>query len=119
MPKASSFVKPKFLSADDVREFGDDGRVTQIVASRAVRVGNEQRLAVAFAGIDRQYVCNQHNLETLIEMHGGDDDTLHWKGTAVRIYVDENVLFDNQQVGGIMIEAAPTEAKRGIFGGAK
>lgn len=119
MPRASRFLKPKFLTATDVREFGSDGRETTITTTKVVRVAGEEKLVVFFADIERGYVCNQNNLEALLEMHGGDDDTAHWTGTSVHVYVDESILFSDQQVGGIVIEQSSKEVKRTLFGSKK
>ena len=69
----------------------------------------ENKPVLYFQGKEKGLVLNVGNAQSIVEIVG-DDETDNWTGHKVQLYVDPNVMFGKQKVGGIRIGAPPASA---------
>jgi hypothetical protein len=105
MPKTSEMRESKFLKQTDV------GRAVLWTVHGCERVNvaqegaePEHKWALTFEESDKPLVLNFTNIQ-LCEKVFGSDDTDHWKGKKVVLYVDPNVSYAGKIVGGIRVRA--------------
>jgi len=65
--------------------------------------GNETKNILHFNGDVKQMILNRTNAEFLVAAFGDDSD--HWLGKTVEIYVDPNVMFGGKRIGGVRVRA--------------
>ena len=100
MPKVSEMIVSKFLKKDDI-----DDEV--IVTLKGVKLedmpgdSNEQRWVLSFRELPKGLVLNTTTIRVLEKSFGGNSDD--WVGKKVALYVDENVQFKGQIVGGLRL----------------
>jgi len=100
MPKVSEMIVSKFLRKEDL----DDDLV---VTCKAVTLedmpgdGREQRWVLAFRELPKGLVLNSTMIRVLAKAFG--DDSADWSGQKVTLYVDPNVAFKGQVVGGLRV----------------
>ncbi len=106
MPKVSEMIQSKFLRKDDV---DDDVIVTIKDVSLEDMPGDsgEQRWVLAFRELPKGLVLNTTSIRVLEKAFGQDSDD--WRGQKVSLYVDPNVSFKGQVVGGLRLR--PLKAK--------
>ena len=106
MPKVSEMIQSKFLRKDDV---DDDVIVTIKDVSLEDMPGDsgEQRWVLAFRELPQGLVLNTTSIRVLEKAFGQDSDD--WRGQKVSLYVDPNVSFKGQVVGGLRLR--PLKAK--------
>ena len=106
MPKVSEMIQSKFLRKDDV---DDDVIVTIKDVSLGDMPGDsgEQRWVLAFRELPKGLVLNTTSIRVLEKAFGQDSDD--WRGQKVSLYVDPNVSFKGQVVGGLRLR--PLKAK--------
>lgn len=103
--KASSMLESKYLKQSDV-----DGEV--LVTVRGVKRVNvarddeepEYRWTVKFQEFEKPMVLNATNIKRMAKALG--DDTDDWIGGNVLLYVDPDIEFGGNVVGGLRIKAA-------------
>ena len=80
--------------------------VATLVDVRAEQVQGEtkRKLVAAFSDIAKPLILNQENIKTLASLFGTHNASA-WRGT-VTVYVDPNVKYRNEAIGGIRIKAA-------------
>ncbi len=95
-----SFLKQEDLQGREVRV------VVEYVAIEEIKSedGKEKKLVAHFVGKDKGLVLNRTTCESL-EAITGTDDTDHWQGAAIVLYVDPTVKFGPKTVGGIRVKA--------------
>jgi hypothetical protein len=100
MPKVSEMIVSKFLRKEDVDE--------ELVATiKTVKLedmpgdGDEQRWVLFFRELPKGLVLNTTTIRVLEKAYGGDSD--HWTGKKAALYVDPNVSFKGQVVGGLRL----------------
>ena len=106
MPKASQMIESKYLKKEDV-----DGEV--IVTIAKIGQGNvamedkpvEMKWMIRFKEFPKPMVLNSTNIQLLVKACGSDD-TDDWIGKEIILYVDDNVSFGGQLVGGIRVKSA-------------
>lgn len=103
--RLSKFLKEPWLRKQDIESMTDEERSTTITRVYTKRVGQEDRLIVSFATIDRHLPLNQANLKELVTACGGTDDATEFLGLRVELYIDEGVEYQGEAVGGIRLEA--------------
>jgi hypothetical protein len=106
MAKASRFLKEKFLNVRALEALGDKERVATISHVTIKRMRDGQRLVVYFTEAIPPLPLNETRVAQLIELHGGDDDTDHWRGSKVRLDIDPSVEYRGDVVGSITINPA-------------
>lgn len=106
MPKVSEMIQSKFLRKDDV---DDDVIVTIKDVSLEDMPGDsgDQRWVLAFRELPKGLVLNTTSIRVLEKAFGQDSDD--WRGQKVSLYVDPNVSFKGQVVGGLRLR--PLKAK--------
>lgn len=105
MPKTSEMRESKFLKKEDV------GRGALVTIASCVKknvaaegADPEQKWCLTFQELDKPLVLNVTNTMTL-EQILGSDDTDHWIGKRVVLYIDPNVMYAGQIKGGIRVRA--------------
>ena len=108
MPKVSEMIVSKFLRKEDLED-GDDLIVTvkRIALEDMPGDQNEQRWTCYFRELPKALVLNTTSIRTLEKAYGSDTDD--WIGKRVTLYVDPNVSFRGQVVGGLRLR--PVKAK--------
>lgn len=112
MPRVNDMLDSKYLKQSDVSE---DTIVTvrKIGRVNLAKEGEppEEKWAVMFKEFNKPMLLNSTNIK-LLEKACGSDDTDDWVGKEVILYVDENVSFGGQVVGGLRIRKQRTEPAR-------
>jgi hypothetical protein len=101
MPKVSEMITSKFLRKEDF----DEDQVCTIKGVRLEDLGQadkpESRWVIYFKERDKGMVLNVTTIRVLESAFG--DDTDHWIGNRVMVYVDPNVSFQGRVVGGLRL----------------
>ena len=105
MPKTSEMRESKFLKQSDVGK----AVLWTIHGCERVNVAKEgaepeYKWALNFHESDKPLVLNSTNIQ-LCERIFGSDDTDHWNGKKVVLYVDPTVSYGGKVVGGIRVRA--------------
>lgn len=105
MPKTSEMRESKFLKQTDVGR----GLLVTVTACKAYNVAQEgaepeHKWCLVFSEIDKPLVLNATNIQ-LCERIFGSDDTDHWTGKKLVLYVDPNVSYAGKLTGGIRVRA--------------
>lgn len=114
MPRATDFLGANCINVRDVQDFDGDEFVGVVKSVEARTMGDRQKLIVYFEDMPKGLALNQENLEAMIALAGGEDDTDRWAGLSVRVYIDPNVVYMGRRVGGIRVsepESPPAKAK--------
>lgn len=98
MPKTSEMIVSKFLRKED---FDEDQVCTIKTVSLEEVAQGESKWVVFFRERDKGMVLNLTSIKVLEQAFG--DDTDHWIGNKVMIYVDPNVSFQGRVVGGLRL----------------
>lgn len=100
MPKVSEMISSKFLRKEDIE---DDIVVTAKHVALEDMPGDdgEKRWVLSFRELSKGLVLNTTTIRTLEKAYGGDTDG--WVGKKVTLYVDPNVSFRGQVVGGLRL----------------
>lgn len=100
MPKVSEMIQSKYLRKEDI----DDEIVVTLkdvsLESMPGDVG-EQRWVLAFKELPKGLVLNSTTIRVLEKAFGADSDD--WVGKKAVLYVDPNVSFKGQIVGGLRL----------------
>lgn len=111
--KVNKMFPSKFLTKDDVKDF------SQPVVFRIDRIeieevqnedGKEDKPVLYFDENDsKPLILNKTNAETLAAEFGPDSDS--WVGSSIELFVDPNIRFGKQRIGGIRVRLpeAPKE----------
>lgn len=105
MPKTSEMRESKFLKQGDVSApvlWTVEGLEKHNVAKEGAEP--EHKWCLTFKECDKPLVLNSTNIQ-LCERIFGSDDTDHWMGKKVVLYVDPNVSYAGKVVGGIRVRA--------------
>jgi hypothetical protein len=105
MPKTSEMRESKFLKQADVSApvlWTVAGIEKHNVAKEGAEP--EHKWCMAFEESDKPLVLNRTNIQ-LCERVFGSDDTDHWTGKKIVLYVDPNVSYAGELVGGIRVRA--------------
>ena len=110
MPKISEMKESKFLKQSDVGE----AVLWTVHGVEKVNVAKEgaepeHKWAMTFEESDKPLVLNWTNIQ-LCERIFGSDDTDHWTGKKIVLYVDPNVSYGGKVVGGIRVRAPKQKA---------
>jgi hypothetical protein len=105
VPKISEMKESKFLKQSDVEQ----PVLWTVHGVERVNVAKEgaepdYKWAMSFAESDKPLVLNWTNIQ-LCEKAFGSDDTDHWNGKKIVLYVDPNVSYGGKVVGGIRVRA--------------
>ena len=100
MPKVSEMIVSKYLRKEDV---DDDVVVTIADVTLEDMPGDEgqKRWVLHFREFKKGLVLNSTSIRTLEKGFGGDTEM--WIGGKVTLYVDPNVSFRGQIVGGLRL----------------
>jgi hypothetical protein len=100
MPRVSEMIVSKFLKKEDF----DDDRVCTIKGVKLEDMpgdSGEQKWVLYFREEQKGMVMNLTTIRVLEQAFG--DDTDHWVGNKVMVYVDPNVSFGGKVVGGLRL----------------
>jgi hypothetical protein len=110
MPKTSEMRESKFLKQADVSSpvlWTVQGCERHNVAKEGAEP--EHKWCLSFQECDKPLVLNRTNIQ-LCERVFGSDDTDHWIGKKLVLYVDPNVSYGGELVGGIRVRAPKVKA---------
>ena len=101
VPKVSEMIQSKFLKKEDIE---DDIIVTCKATTLEDMPGDsgEQRWILHFKELPKGLVLNTTSIRVLEKAFGGHSD--NWNGKKVQLYVDPNVSFKGQVVGGLRLK---------------
>jgi hypothetical protein len=105
VPKTSDMRESKFLKQSDIGR-GVLGTVDKVVQMNVAAEGvdPEMKWCLTFVELEKPLVLNSTNIQ-LAEKIFQSDDTDHWRGKQVVLYVDPNVSYQGKLVGGIRLRA--------------
>lgn len=103
MPKISEMLSSKFLKKEDVGK----GLLLTIKTVEQRNVAKEgadpeNKWCLTFRGEDKPLVLNSTNIQVCQQVFESDD-TDHWLGKAIVLYVDPNVMYAGKVIGGIRL----------------
>lgn len=108
MPKLSEMLPSKYIKQTDVEK-------PMIVTLKNVELtdvspngAGEMKWVIEFKELPKPMVLNSTNIKRIAKAHGDDSDG--WTGKQMVIYVDEDVEFGGEIVGGLRLRA-PKVAK--------
>ena len=103
MPKTSAMRESKFLKKEDVGR-GVLATITGCVQKNVAAEGaeDEHKWCLTFQELNKPLVLNATNIQ-LCEQICGSDDTDHWVGKRIVLYVDPNVSYAGKLTGGIRV----------------
>lgn len=109
--KIGEMIESKYLKQSDVQ----DETLVTVAGIKKVNVARddedpEYRWTIKFQEFAKPMVLNVTNLKRLAKALG--DDTDEWMGKQVVIYVDPDIEFGGNVVGGIRIKAARNPANK-------
>jgi hypothetical protein len=101
MPKTHEMKESNFLKKEDVGR-GFLATITGCIRKNVAKEGAEPDLkwCLTFAELEKPLVLNATNIQ-LAEQITGSDDTDHWVGHKIVLYVDHNVSYGGKLIGGI------------------
>lgn len=107
MPKVSEMIVSKFLRKEDI---DDDIIVTckSVALEDMPGEAGEQRWVLMFRELPKGLVLNTTTIRVLAKAFGEDSDS--WIGKKVTLYVDPNVSFKGQVVGGLRLRPMKPKA---------
>lgn len=100
MPKTSEMIQSKFLRKEDF----DEDRVMVIKGVKLEDMPGDQgdqKWVLYFREEAKGMALNVTTIRVLEQAYG--DDTDHWVGNKVMVYVDPNVSFGGRIVGGLRL----------------
>lgn len=105
MPKTSEMRESKFLKQSDIGK-GLLATVTGCKPHNVAAEGAEpeHKWCLEFAEVDKPMPLNFTNIQ-MCERIFGSDDTDHWIGKKLVLYVDPNVSYAGKLTGGIRVRA--------------
>lgn len=105
MAKVGEMIESKYLKQSDVE---DEAVVTieKVGKANVAREGDEPeyKWLIRFKEFSKPMVLNSTNIKRLAKACGSDD-TDDWTGKKVHLYVDPDVEFGGNVVGGLRIRA--------------
>jgi hypothetical protein len=107
MPKVSEMIVSKFLRKEDF----DEDRVMTIKGVKLEDMPGDnadQKWVLYFREEAKGMALNVTTIRVLEQAYGDDSD--HWVGNKVMVYVDPNVSFGGKIVGGLRLRT-PKKAK--------
>jgi hypothetical protein len=107
MAKLSDYRGGALLKCADL---GQKEHLAQIESIKEEEVGDDRKLVARFEGKSKGLVLNDTNLETLEQAFGDDSNDVI--GAQVVLYVDPNVRYGGQRVGGIRIKLPARKAAK-------
>lgn len=107
--KVSSMIESKYLKQSDV----DDDVTVTVRGLKRVNVARDDedpdyKWVCKFAEFDKPMVLNSTNIKRMAKALG--DDTDDWIGNSVVLYVDPDIEFGGNVVGGLRIKAVKSKA---------
>jgi hypothetical protein len=121
MPKISEMTPSKFLKQSDVVNpvlWTVSGCMQQNVAKEGAEP--EPKWCLTFYESDKPLVLNSTNIQLCAKVFESED-TDHWVGQRIVLYVDPNVSFGGKVVGGIRVrkpkKTAPPPPARPVLAG--
>ncbi len=100
MPKVSEMIISKFLRKEDF----DEDRVMTIKSVKLEDMpgdAGDQKWVLYFREEQKGMALNVTTIRVLEQAYGDDSD--HWVGNKVKVYVDPNVSFQGKLVGGLRL----------------
>lgn len=103
MPNISEMRESKFLKKEDIGR-GVLATITGCIKKNVAAEGAdpEQKWCLTFREIDKPLVLNMTNAQLCAQICGSED-TDHWTGKQIVLYVDPNVMYAGKVIGGIRV----------------
>jgi hypothetical protein len=100
MPRVSEMIQSKFLRKEDFEE--DQTCTIKGVKLEEMQTSGETRWVLYFREHSKAMVLNTTAIRVLEAAYGDDSD--HWVGKPVTVYVDPSVSFQGRVVGGLRLK---------------
>lgn len=109
--KVSAMIESKYLKQSDI----DDDMTVTVQALKRVNVARDDedpdyKWVVKYAEFEKPMVLNATNIKRMAKALG--DDTDDWIGNSVVLYVDPDIEFGGNVVGGLRIRAVKKQAQQ-------
>lgn len=109
MPRVSEMIVSKFLRKEDF----DEDRVMTIKGIKLEDMpgdSGDQKWVLYFREEAKGMALNVTTIRVLEQAYGDDSD--HWVGNKVMVYVDPNVSFGGKVVGGLRLRTPKKQANK-------
>lgn len=109
MARVSEMIQSKFLRKEDF----DEDRVLTIKGIKLEDMpgdSGDQKWVLYFREEPKGMALNVTTIRVLEQAYG--DDTDHWVGNKVMVYVDPNVSFGGKIVGGLRLRTPKKQANK-------
>jgi hypothetical protein len=97
----------KYLKASDLPEDGTQPGVIQKVEIEEIGPRKDRKPVIHFEDLDKTFVCNKTNWNTISKV-AGSDDTDDWIGKTIHLYRAE-VEFQGEMVESIRVKLRTTK----------
>jgi len=106
--KISEMLPSKYIKQSDVPEPVLVTIKKLTTADVSQNQSGDMKWVAVFAELDKPMVLNSTNLKRIAKAHGDDSDG--WIGKQMVVYVDEDVEFGGEVVGGLRLRAPKGKA---------
>lgn len=107
MAKATAYIGGKYITKEMVEAMDAKERRCIIDHVSEETISGVRKLVVYFENHEFGLPLNTTRIETLIEVHGGVEETDDWRGTEIMLGVDPTIRFQGKRVGGVTLEPIP------------
>lgn len=104
MPRATRFMKPRYLTKDDVAAMSPKDRTFEVDHVSVEVIARDERLVLYSDGLPYPLPLNSTNIEQVVDITKAED-TDDWRGHKLEVYIDESVTYGERRVGGIRLRA--------------
>jgi hypothetical protein len=105
--KISEMLPSKYIKQSDIEQPTLVTIKKLTTADVSQNQSGDMKWVAVFAELDKPMVLNSTNLKRIAKAHGDDSDG--WIGKQMVVYVDEDVEFGGEVVGGLRLRAPKTK----------
>lgn len=107
--KRDDIYPSKYIKASDLPEEGTQPAVIERVTIEEIGMKKDKKPVIHFANLDKSFVCNKTNWNTISKVTGSDDSD-GWIGKTINLYRAE-VEFQGDMVEAIRVSLKQKPAK--------
>jgi hypothetical protein len=107
--KRDDVYPSKYLKASDLPEEGTQSATIEKVSIEEIGMKKDRKPVIHFANLDKSFVCNKTNWNTIVKATGSEDSD-EWKGKTIHLYRAE-VEFQGEMVESIRVKLKPVKGK--------
>ena len=105
--KRDDVFPSKYLKAGDLPEEGTEAATIEKVEIEEIGPRKDRKPVIHFSDLDKSFVCNKTNWNTISKI-AGSDDTDDWIGKTIHLYRAE-VEFQGEMVEAIRVKLKPSK----------